>query len=116
MADQAIRDGGVVSAGAIDAGWLCVFASRSKNRALGNDQENSGATFNCNNLFNGLRTQDPPIFGLLCVEWQKSAIETGCADLVPADQYVTQRSNRLPGDFSHRLNGSAVLRSRRDIA
>jgi hypothetical protein len=35
-----------VSAGAIDAGWLCVFASRSKDRTPGNDQENSGATFN----------------------------------------------------------------------
>jgi len=30
------------------------------------------------------------------------------------DQHVAWRSNRLPGDFSRRLVGSAVLRSRRD--
>jgi hypothetical protein len=32
------------------------------------------------------------------------------------DQDQAQRSNRLPGDFSRRLIGSAVLRSRRDNA
>jgi hypothetical protein len=70
-------------------------------------------------LFNGPRPRDQ-IFRA-CVSKDQTppstmAFDNGFADLFQPDQYVTQRSNRLPGDFSRRLIGSAVLRSRRDNA
>jgi hypothetical protein len=68
------------------------------------------------NLLNGPRPRDRR-FRVLSVRRPNSAKDDGDALIFfRPDQDQAQRSNRLPGDFSRRLIGSAVLRSRRDNA